>query len=247
MELISNNAGEIDVFSAYEKKDERKEDRFATVEIYNAFWDAFKFYNYEFYGGKLPDCIITLQRRRNTYGYFWGDKFADTKDAEMLRCEIAMNPTLMAGRSDEYNLSTLVHEMSHHWQFHFSAYACRRGVVRPYHDKEWGSDMKRIGLPPSDTGEPGGNETGTRMSHYIESGGWFQRATRELLETGFSLKWADNPELLSGGTRELKVKKKDQSKRNFKCPVCQQNAWANFNAKLKCGNFTCGGVPMMLN
>jgi hypothetical protein len=40
--------------------------------------------------------------------------------------------------------------------------------------------MLAVGLIPSDTGKPGGKQTGQRMTHYIEPEGQFDRACREL-------------------------------------------------------------------
>ena len=51
--------------------------------------------------------------------------------------------------------------------------------------------MKSIGLQPSDTGEPGGKETGQKMNHSVTSGGAFDKATASLLQEGFTLSWAD--------------------------------------------------------
>ena len=51
--------------------------------------------------------------------------------------------------------------------------------------------MERIGLIPSDTGQPGGKRVGESMSHYIEDGGPFDKACKELLTTEFKLSWLD--------------------------------------------------------
>jgi len=36
---------------------------------------AFEHFNIELFDGTLPVCLITLQRRRSTYGYFSPDRF----------------------------------------------------------------------------------------------------------------------------------------------------------------------------
>jgi hypothetical protein len=61
--------------------------------------------------------------------------------------------------------------MVHLEQHHFGK-ASRNG----YHNKQWAAWMERIGLMPSNTGEPGGKRTGQRMSHYILPDGAFARA-----------------------------------------------------------------------
>jgi predicted SprT family Zn-dependent metalloprotease len=80
--------------------------------------------------------------------------------------EIAMNPVYFSIRTIKATLSTLVHEMVHQWQFHFGEPG-RRG----YHNKQWAARMERVGLMPSDTGEPGGRKVGQSMTHYIIAGG----------------------------------------------------------------------------
>ena len=80
-----------------------------------------------------------------------------------------MNPVYFKGRSVEEILSTLVHEQVHVWQSAFGKPGRRR-----YHNHEWAQKMKKVGFHPSDTGQPGGKETGERVSHYVIAGGPFQ-------------------------------------------------------------------------
>ena len=78
----------------------------------------------------------------------------------------------LAVRIDRESLSTLVHEQTHVWRRYFGPLNRRGGKgANGYHDTVWRDEMLRIGLPPSDTGEPGGKMLGYRMSHYVEEGG----------------------------------------------------------------------------
>jgi len=122
-----------------------------------------------------------------------------------------------AGRSIDAVLSTLVHEMVHLWQ--------------AYHNKGWAAQMKAVGLQPSDTGAPGGKETGQKMTHYITEGGAFARATAALLGAGFALSWADAAMFGSDQSKS----KKSGSRVKFTCPGCQVNAWGKAGLKLICG------------
>jgi hypothetical protein len=74
--------------------------------------------------------------------------------------------------------------MCHCFQQHFGN-PPRRG----YHNREWAAQMIEVGLMPSDTGEPGGKQTGQGMFHYIIAGGPFDLAAEALLQTGFCLNW----------------------------------------------------------
>jgi predicted SprT family Zn-dependent metalloprotease len=69
--------------------------------------------------------------------------------------ELALNPDNFEDRTDEQIMSTLLHEMCHCWQYYFGE-PSRGG----YHNREWASKMKEVGLHPSDNEKPGGKETG---------------------------------------------------------------------------------------
>ena len=67
-----------------------------------------------------------------------------------------MNPDTCTGPSDEEILLTLAHEMAHVCQ-----QAHSKAPRRSYHDRQSALKMREIGLQPTDSGEPGGTETGT--------------------------------------------------------------------------------------
>jgi hypothetical protein len=140
--------------------------------------------------------------------------------------EIALNPATFSARTPEAILSTLVHEMAHLWQHHFGD-----RPRRCYHDRQWASKMRTVGLIPSDTGEPGGKPTGQRMTHYIEPGGVFARSCAAFL--------ADAPPVLYTDVvcpeEDKQRRARAASKTKFSCPVCEANAWAKPDAKLICG------------
>lgn len=198
-----------------------------TARTYTGLTDAYDFFNERLFGGKLPPCLITMQRKNKAYGYFAGGRFGTRNGAEVTD-EIALNPTHFAGRTTEATLSTLVHEMTHLEQEHFGK-PSRTG----YHNKEWAQLMRAVGLIPSDTGAPGGKETGQKVSHYIEAGGRFETACAELTgPKGFTLAYV---ELWGEGEAETR-KKKAASKTKYTCPVCQTNAWAKPETNLVCGD-----------
>ena len=94
--------------------------------------------------------------------------------------------------------------------------------------------MKEVGLVPSDTGEPGGKETGQHMTHYVEAGGRFERACTAYLSTGAATLYHDRAGEEATKTR----RKKSASKTKYTCPDCELNAWAKPEARLVCGD--CG-------
>lgn len=197
-----------------------------TGREYTAFDDAYDWFNDRLFGGRLPPCLITLQRHAKSRGYFANDRFGHRVNQETFTDELALNPDTFGDRSDKDILSTLVHEMVHCWQQHYGEHQSRRA----YHNKEWAKKMISVGLSPSDTGAPGGKQTGQKVSHYVIAGGPFDQIAEALLETGFRLNW-QSVVLPGQDTKE----KKERSKTKFTCPSCGQRAWAKPSAALICG------------
>ena len=155
-----------------------------TKETYDQFQEAYAYFNRALFEGRLPNCLITLQRSKRSYGYFCGDRFGRTDG--LVSDEIALNPRYFHVRPIEHVLSTLVHEMVHLWQHH-----CGKPGRGGYHNRQWAQSMKAIGLHPSSTGKAGGQEIGDSVGHYIVPGGPFEVAAHELLMTGFAITWTE--------------------------------------------------------
>lgn len=154
------------------------------IQAYTELQQAYDFFNEHLFAMSLPNMLITLQRGKNTFGYFAPDRFTGESNVS----ELAMNPDYFGARSLADTLSTLAHEMVHVWQYHSpNVKKCRGG----YHDRVWGGKMEQIGLMPSNTGREGGKKTGQQMTHYIIKGGQFQTAVYNLLKSGFSISWYD--------------------------------------------------------
>lgn len=191
-----------------------------TPTEYRGFQRAYDFFNAELFGNSLPHVLVTLQRRPKSLGYFSPERFCGRVDKTAVH-ELALNPDGFTGNTDEEILSTLVHEMAHVWQ---ETYGKRSSGG--YHNREWAARMKEIGLQPSDTGRPGGKETGQRMSHYIFPEGAYTKAYARLKAGGFQLHWQST----KAGPQAKRL-----SKTKYTCPECGQNAWAKPGAMLLCG------------
>lgn len=202
----------------------RTKQKTPTADTYKALESAYNYFNSSLFNNLLPDCVITLQRKKGAYGYFHGNTWSDLKD-EFLKDEIAMNPNSFRERPLISTLSTLVHEMVHLQQHHFGK-PSRTG----YHNKQWANMMEAVGLIPSDTGTEGGKKTGQRMTHYIEEGGAFEVAAKVLLSDGFTIPW----KALTGD--EATAKKKKASKTRYNCSNCGINAWGKPELNIVCGN-----------
>ena len=196
-----------------------------TAETYTEFDRVYAYFNTKLFAGMLPACVITMQRHKKAYGYFWGNTWTDAK-GEAVTDEIAMNPDAFRGHSTAETLSTLVHEMCHLQQHHFGK-PSRNG----YHNKEWAQMMDAVGLIPSDTAATGGKRTGQKVSHYIEPGGPFDQACQALLKEGFAVPWVA---LTTSGDEEAR-KKKAASKTKYACPSCDLQVWGKPGIKVICG------------
>ena len=204
-----------------------------TQELYRNLQVAYEFFNAKLFENKLPNCVITLQRNKNSYGYFSGSRFQ--RDNGVSSDEISLNPSHFKDRLPVAVLSTLVHEMVHLYQHHFGTPGRGR-----YHNREWADIMKRIGLQPTSTGEAGGKETGDSMSHLIVSNGLFEKAANILLGKGFAIGWAERVEAaLRTGTEPGNNGQDDEGKKSGKrikyyCAVCGLNVWARHGAEIDC-------------
>lgn len=202
-----------------------------TNEAMGELQTAYDFFNRELFGAELPQVLLTLQRKSaRVHGYFSPERFSDPH--EQRTDELAMNPMHFHNQDMLDALATLAHEMVHVWQAHLG----KPGRSR-YHNKEWGSKMKDVGLYPSNSGAPGGKETGDQMTHYVIAGGRFERSVQKLLGQGFRLSWGEPGAQAKGeGVTPGQPTPKDKSNRvRFFCPSCSLKAWAKPKAPLMCG------------
>lgn len=155
-----------------------------TPAFYAQLQRAFDHFNLRLFEGGLAPCLITLRSSDRHYGYHHKDRFVN-KQGGMVD-ELGLHPGFFTLRPIEEVLSTLVHEMVHHWQGTHG-----QSTKSNPHNRQWAQKMRSLGLEPSSTGLPGGKDAGRRVSHYIVPEGLFIKACRELLAQGFELHWYD--------------------------------------------------------
>ena len=233
-----------------------------TTDFYGKLQKAFGYYNEHLFDGCLDNVIITTNNNGKALGYasnghwFYGEEAVD----EISLCKKSFN-----NRTLVEILSTLVHEMCHVWQYQHGK-PSRGG----YHNKEWGVKMKEVGLHPSSTAQPGGKETGQRVSHYIVKGGAFINATIEMVKSGVFGEFSYN--VWSETTKQWEVEKPQESvvvlfegfegtdtakellqifpvipkskkatgRTKYTCPSCNSNVWGKADLAITC---THCGVP----
>ncbi len=204
-----------------------------TAETYGALETAYNFFNERLFQGRLMPCLFVMQRGKSTKcGHFHAEIWQSQKVEGYAADEIAINPNQMMAAGLQENMQTLAHEMCHLEQHHFGE-PSRSG----YHNKEWGAMMDKIGLTPSNTGEPGGKRTGQQMADYIEPGGPFEAALAELLEGGFLIPW------LSIDTTPPPKEAKPSTRAKFTCCQCGANAWGKPVLRIHCADCNLPMIP----
>lgn len=241
-----------------------------TSQAYAELQTAFDHYNAVLFDGAIPQCLITLQREKRSYGFFSQGQFAHRTE-KTTTDEIALNPSYFSIVPLLEILQTLVHEMTHAWQFHHG-----KPGRRTYHNKQWAAKMEEVGLMPSATGRPGGARTGEHMNDYPIAEGKFMRATEALFATGFKVSWIDrypplrtpthliplsdsnslcndidgrDVMLIAQELRELSsltaprvdIDVNRSNRIKYRCPGCGANAWGKPRLRLLCGEDGCEG------
>lgn len=202
-----------------------------TLDQFAAIQKIFDYFNEALFDGSLNQCLLNLSRMPRARGFFAPNRWAklspkeegDTEapqEREKIH-EISLCPEHIA-RAPKEVISTLVHEMVHLWQEDF-------GKPSPgYHNKQWAAKMKEIGLYPSNTGMPGGKETGKNCSHYILEDGAYSAAYDEMPKE-YIYPFVAIP--------VLKVIKPNKNKTKYTCPSCETNIWGKEGIEVMCN--TC--------
>lgn len=216
-----------------------------TPENYGAFQEAFDFFNEALFEGEVPPVLFTMQRGTRFKGFFAPRRFRNASGT--VTHELALNPDYFRRPAREI-ASTLVHEMVHDWQDEHGKPG-RNG----YHNKEWASKMKAVGLLPTATGKPGGMETGDRVTHLILDGAAFDCAYERLERRGFRFPWEPHQEINvgvdgsdvdagAGGSGNGEPKPNKSLRIKYRCP-CGEQAWGKPKLQLICGKCRQDFVP----
>lgn len=159
-----------------------------TTDTYAELKQAYDFFNQELFDNRLPQCLITLQRQHDTFGYFSANQFVKLGGHGDFAHEIALNPIYFAVRSIPETLSVMAREMV---TLDLLLHSSGKPPRRRYRNKEWAEGCEDIGLMPSDTGQPGGKKVGDNVQTYIIDGGRFDQVSSKLVDDQFRLSWAD--------------------------------------------------------
>ena len=190
-----------------------------------ALQEAYDFLNLALFDGSLKPCILTLSGRSKD-GYFAPDRWVDEAGRKVH--EIGLNPLLLSKPEIHDVMATLVHNMTHQWQWEQGETIDRRKTYSGYHNKEWAMKLSSLGLMPSDTGKEDGKATGFVMSQYVVTGGEFSQALLHMQDE------------LPYKARKTPFKGKSKSpKLTYICehPGCEKRVWGAPDIQIRCA---CG-------
>jgi len=215
--------------------------RIPTTEQFAAFQRMFDYFNHVLFADQLPHAILTIDRHTGACGYYIDGRWI-SPDGEITP-EIGLGAKHLATGPLDDVVSTVVHEMAHHWQRCFGTPG-RRG----YHNEEWASKMETIGLMPSHTGKPGGRRVGDQMDHWILPDGPYARAFAAM-PAECRLPWqareivAPAPtkvpcleEIPTGVAAIAAAPAKTRNKVKYTCPSCATNIWGKPDLHVICGD-----------
>jgi hypothetical protein len=191
-----------------------------TPAQYTAYQKIFDYFNQTLFENSLQSCMLNFAKRHGSRAFSAG-RWKE-KDG-VATAEISLNVKQMSKGEPMEVMATLVRAMVHLWQ-EMHGQPSRNW----YYNREWAEKMADVGLIPSVTGLPGGKETGQGVKHYIEEGGRFERAFRELPTDCL---WPFQPAVFENERYTAKVM--------YRCVGCGVKVWGKGGLGLVC---ECGKV-----
>jgi hypothetical protein len=216
-----------------------------TLIQFNAFKNAYEYFNMKLFKGELPSVILNLSRKSSCMGFVAPYRWRPA-DAELGKGnihELSLNPEILSmSLIDVY--STMVHEQCHIWQIEFGK-PSRNG----YHNWEWANKMLSVGLIPSDTHKEGGKMVGQNMGDYPQPNGVFLAALDKMpdefklpfvsVEGDFRARISQiRLQITEGGDAENEIgleaeAPKPKSKNKYTCQ-CGNNVWGKVGLNIQC-------------
>ena len=183
------------------------------------------------FGKSLGPVMLRPARHGSAYGYYrhfgWSDDGLNPVP-EISLCPRGLHRTPMEV------FSTLLHELCHQYQYEFG----KPGRGR-YHNQEFAAIMASVGLICSDTGDPGGRQTGDHMTHYIDPNGLYAEVFQSMPEEcllPFKLLFDNDTFLLGKPYKSVGLSKIELSKikTKYTCLGCGAAVWGRPALDLSC-------------
>lgn len=183
--------------------------------------------NVDFFGGRLPTPVITIQSKPGTYGHCTTAKIWKRPEDDAYELNIAAE---MLSAPIEETIDTMLHEMVH---LH-----CREAGIREtsrggaYHNGKFKAEAERVGLECYMTEKHGWNtRPSDRLVEYALERGWSElRISRQNVggvRTGGGPAAAQSGAPAAGGSRS--------HSRKYQCPRCGISVRATREVLVICG------------
>ena len=188
-------------------------------EITEFLESAFDILNDKYFSGELPKVVITVQSSPRTYGHY--TKYNAWSDSEKGFREINLSAENL-DRSVFLTISTLTHEMVHHYCDLKGIKDCSRNGT--YHNKRFKEQAEQRGLII---------EYDSKIGYSITS------PSEELIDFVNEMGWGDidlsrnGTDLISGGGSSGRTTK-PSSTRKYICPCCGNSCRATKNINIGC-------------
>ena len=185
--------------------------------------------NADFFEGKLPAPIITVQSSPRTYGHCTVAKVWKKKDGETYELNIAAE---VLNYPIEETLDTMLHEMIHLYCRENGIKECSRGGT--YHNKKFKELAEKVGLETFHDTRCGWNtKAGDKMLQYAIDNEWSEitlgRESRTTIKIEIDTDGATTTTVQTEPTR-------NSSTRKYKCPKCGQSVRATKDVNIMCAD-----------
>jgi hypothetical protein len=194
-----------------------------TIGEYGSFQRAFDHLNFHLFGGQLDQVLFTLERQGGCVAYFAADVYTERHNPDHHVHQINITPDYLAGDRPKMDiLGVIGHQM------------CRErehmvhGPLSGNYTRKTGAEiMKAVGLYPSKTGMPGGDETGKGIQFYIIKGSDFERVAKNLIASDWEVD-------LGSTFREGRQAKERKPAPMLVCELCGQDVKAKHGLQISC-------------
>jgi hypothetical protein len=188
----------------------------------------FDYFNQQLFDGSLPNCILDLNAKGKSQGYFKPKGWTKYDGQIVTSHQISLNPELLQESTSDRAYRALVIQMLALWQHELG----ETKPVRPgYYNTEFLAKAETVGLVLQ------AKSKGWGIDCFVEPSGLFSQALDNMpLEMYFL--WKPEVEI-----QKTNPKLQKTNKVKYHCSKCGQNIWgAASNKPLRCYDNDCPGV-----